>query len=159
MRRGQCVAQPSEVDVPNSGLAIAMGTAMDAVPEAIVLGLSLHAHGPNAALIAAITLGNLPEAMSASAYSGLLAATGFGALLFISAHAHQPEFENRAGYDTGRLLTLVWGHGPQIPNPPFGLRARGWSSTAPRRSGRAAKVTQSGRQSSSRRSACSLAET
>ena len=27
----------------------------------------LHAHGPDAALIAAITLGNLPEAMSASA--------------------------------------------------------------------------------------------
>lgn len=66
-RCGECVAQSSEADVPNSGLAIAMGTAMDAVPEAIVLGLSLHAHGPNAALIAAITLGNLPEAMSASA--------------------------------------------------------------------------------------------
>ena len=49
--------------MPNSGLAIAM----DAVPEALVLGLVLHAHGPDAALIAAITLGNLPEAMSASA--------------------------------------------------------------------------------------------
>jgi len=66
-RCGECVAQPTEAEVPNSGLAIAMGTAMDAVPEAIVLGLTLHAHGPNAALIAAITLGNLPEAMSASA--------------------------------------------------------------------------------------------
>lgn len=53
--------------MPNSGLAIAMGTAMDAVPEALVLGLVLHTHGPDAALIAAITLGNLPEAMSASA--------------------------------------------------------------------------------------------
>jgi hypothetical protein len=30
-----------------------------------VLSLSLHAHGPNAVLIAAITMGNLPEAMSA----------------------------------------------------------------------------------------------
>lgn len=39
-RCGECVAQSSEADVPNSGLAIAMGTAMDAVPEAIVLGLS-----------------------------------------------------------------------------------------------------------------------
>ncbi len=66
-RCGECVAQPSEAEVPSSGLAIAMGTAMDAVPEAIVLGLALHAQGPNAALIAAITLGNLPEAMSASA--------------------------------------------------------------------------------------------
>ena len=61
------MAQPSEAEMPNSGLAIAMGTAMDAVPEALVLGLVLHAHGPDAALIAAITLGNLPEAMSASA--------------------------------------------------------------------------------------------
>ena len=66
-RCGGCVAQPSEAEMPNSGLAIAMGTAMDAVPEALVLGLVLHAHGPDAALIAAITLGNLPEAMSASA--------------------------------------------------------------------------------------------
>lgn len=66
-RCGECVAQPSEAEMPNSGLAIAMGTAMDAVPEALVLGLVLHAHGPDAALIAAITLGNLPEAMSASA--------------------------------------------------------------------------------------------
>ena len=66
-RCGECVAQPTEAEVPSSGLAIAMGTAMDAVPEALVLGISLHAHGPNAALIAAITLGNLPEAMSASA--------------------------------------------------------------------------------------------
>ena len=66
-RCGECVAQPSEAEMPNSGLAIAMGTAMDAVPEALVLGLVLYSHGPEVALIVAITLGNLPEAMSASA--------------------------------------------------------------------------------------------
>jgi len=66
-RCGGCVSQPSEAELPHSGLAIAMGTAMDAVPEALVLGLVLQMHGPDAALIAAITLGNLPEAMSASA--------------------------------------------------------------------------------------------
>lgn len=66
-RCGECVAQPSEAEQPNSGLAIAMGTAMDAIPEALVLGLTLRASGPDATLIAAITLGNLPEAMSASA--------------------------------------------------------------------------------------------
>jgi zinc transporter, ZIP family len=66
-RCGECVAQPSEAEMPNSGLAIALGTAMDAVPEALVLGLVLHSQGPDAALIAAIALGNLPEAMSASA--------------------------------------------------------------------------------------------
>ena len=66
-RCSECVTQPSEAERPDSGLAIAMGTAMDAVPEALVLGLVLQMHGPDAALIAAITLGNLPEAMSASA--------------------------------------------------------------------------------------------
>ena len=65
-RCGECVSQPSEAERPDSGLAIAMGTAMDAVPEALVLGLVLPMNGPDAALIAAITLGNLPEAMSAS---------------------------------------------------------------------------------------------
>jgi ZIP family zinc transporter len=65
-RCGECVTQFSETEMPNSGMAIAMGTAMDAVPEALVLGLVLHAHGPDAALIAAIALGNLPEALSAS---------------------------------------------------------------------------------------------
>ena len=40
---------------------------MDAIPEALVLGLTLKTHRPEAALIAAIALGNLPEAISGSA--------------------------------------------------------------------------------------------
>jgi len=40
---------------------------MDAIPEALVLGVTLSTHGPEAALIAAIALGNLPEAISGSA--------------------------------------------------------------------------------------------
>ena len=40
---------------------------MDAIPEALVLGLTLKTHGLEAALIAAIALGNLPEAISGSA--------------------------------------------------------------------------------------------
>lgn len=66
-RCGECVAQPSEALRPGSGSAIVLGTAMDAIPEALVLGLSLRAQGPEAALIAAIALGNLPEAISGSA--------------------------------------------------------------------------------------------
>jgi len=58
-RCGECVAQPSEDSNPGSGNAIALGTAMDAIPEALVLGLTLKTHGPEAALIAAITLGSL----------------------------------------------------------------------------------------------------
>jgi ZIP family zinc transporter len=66
-RCGECVAQPSESSNPGSGSAIALGTAMDAIPEALVLGLTLKTHGPEAALIAAIALSNLPEAISGSA--------------------------------------------------------------------------------------------
>lgn len=66
-RCGICVSQPSETSNPGSGNAIALGTAMDAIPEALVLGLTLKTHGPEAALIAAIALGNLPEAISGSA--------------------------------------------------------------------------------------------
>lgn len=66
-RCGECVAQPAESASPGSGNAIALGTAMDAIPEALVLGLTLKTHGPEMALIAAITLGNLPEAISGSA--------------------------------------------------------------------------------------------
>lgn len=65
-RCGVCVAQPSEMSNPGSGLAIMIGTAMDAVPEALVLGLSLKTQGIQYALILAIAFGNLPEAISAS---------------------------------------------------------------------------------------------
>jgi ZIP family zinc transporter len=71
-RCGGCVAQPSESSNPGSGNAIVLGTAMDAIPEAVVLGLTLKTQGQKAALIAAIALGNLPEALSGSA--GMLAA-------------------------------------------------------------------------------------
>jgi len=65
-KRCGCVAQPTEENVPGSGLAITLGTAMDAVPEGIVLGLSLFTQGVNLPLILAIALGNLPEAISGS---------------------------------------------------------------------------------------------
>jgi len=63
-RCGACVSQPKEEDIPGSGSAILLGTAMDAVPEAIVLGLALFNQGINLPLILAIALGNFPEAIS-----------------------------------------------------------------------------------------------
>jgi ZIP family zinc transporter len=72
-KRCGCVLQPSENDVPGSGLAITLGTVMDAVPEGIVLGLSLFTQGVNLPLILAIALGNLPEAISGSV--GMLVAS------------------------------------------------------------------------------------
>lgn len=65
-RCGECVAQPTEDQKPGSGLAITLGTGMDAVPESIVLGLTLFTNGVDFPLILAIALGNLPEAISGS---------------------------------------------------------------------------------------------
>jgi ZIP family zinc transporter len=52
-----------------SGAAIALGNAVDAVPEAIVLGIALQDRVVPLALVFAFSLGNLPD-------SGLLAAFG-----------------------------------------------------------------------------------
>lgn len=66
-RCGECMPQPSESGVRGSGLAIAVGTLMDAIPEAIVLGLETTRMAmPGAALIAAFALGNFAEALSSA---------------------------------------------------------------------------------------------
>ncbi|WDT75547.1 MAG: hypothetical protein MPW16_20040 [Candidatus Manganitrophus sp.] len=66
-RCGECKPQPSEAETPGSGTSIALGTALDAVPEALVLGITLRAHGPDLALVMALALSNLPEALSGTA--------------------------------------------------------------------------------------------
>ncbi len=69
-RCGDCVQQPSEADMPGSGLAIAAGTVIDGIPEALVLGLSVAAgHGPGVALVVGFFLGNVPEGLAST--SGL----------------------------------------------------------------------------------------
>lgn len=65
-RCGECVAQPSEEEQPGSGLAITLGTAMDAIPESIVLGITFFTMGIKYPLIIAIALGNFPESLSGS---------------------------------------------------------------------------------------------
>ena len=66
-RCGECKSQPTEADAPGSGASIALGTALDAVPEALVLGVTLRAGGPDLALVAALSLANAPEALSGTA--------------------------------------------------------------------------------------------
>jgi len=66
-RCGDCKPQPSEAESPGSGSSIALGTALDALPEALVLGVTLRASGPDLVLIVALALSNLPEALSATA--------------------------------------------------------------------------------------------
>jgi ZIP family zinc transporter len=66
-RCGECTPQPSEAQQPGSGFAIALGTALDAVPEALVLGLTLRERPFPMELLIAIAVGNLPEALSGAA--------------------------------------------------------------------------------------------
>ena len=63
-RCGECTPQASEAQQPGSGMAIALGTALDAVPEALVLGLALRQPVFPLELVIAFSVGNLPEAVS-----------------------------------------------------------------------------------------------
>jgi ZIP family zinc transporter len=66
-RCGECTPQASESLQPGSGVAIAIGTALDAVPEVLVLGLALQQQALPVELLIAISVGNLPEALSGAA--------------------------------------------------------------------------------------------
>jgi ZIP family zinc transporter len=62
-RCGECKPQLSEAEAPGSGASIALGTALDAVPEALILGVTLRVSGPDVALVvAALALSNVSEA-------------------------------------------------------------------------------------------------
>jgi ZIP family zinc transporter len=66
-RCGDCVPQPSERQRPGSGTAIALGNALDAVPEAMVLGIALQDRVVPLVLVMAVSVSNLPEAWSSAA--------------------------------------------------------------------------------------------
>jgi ZIP family zinc transporter len=66
-RCGDCVQQPAELQQPGSGVAIALGNALDAAPEAIVLGVALRDPVVPVALTIAFSLSNLPVALSSTA--------------------------------------------------------------------------------------------
>lgn len=81
----------------SSGLAIAVGSLMDGIPESAVIGVSLHTGGGvSAATVAAVFLSNVPESLSSSAgmrragrstayvfgvWSGIVLASGVAALI------------------------------------------------------------------------------
>ena len=71
-RCGECVQQPTEAQQPGSGAAIALGNALDTVPEAMVLGLALRDPVVPLALVIAFSVGNVPVALSST--SGMRAA-------------------------------------------------------------------------------------
>jgi ZIP family zinc transporter len=66
-RCGECVQQPVESEQPGSGVAIALGNTLDAVPAAMVLGIALRDRAVPLALVFAFSVGSLPEALSSTA--------------------------------------------------------------------------------------------
>jgi zinc transporter, ZIP family len=66
-RCGDCIQQPTESQKPGSGVAIALGNALDAVPEAMVLGIALRDPAVPLSLVIAVSVGNLPVALSSTA--------------------------------------------------------------------------------------------
>jgi ZIP family zinc transporter len=66
-RCGECVQQPVESEQPGSGVAMAVGNTLDAVPEAMVLGIALRDPVIPLTLVVAFSVSNLPEALSSAA--------------------------------------------------------------------------------------------
>lgn len=66
-RCGDCIQQPAESQKPGSGMAIALGNALDAAPEAMVLGVALRDPVVPIALTIAFSLSNFPVALSSTA--------------------------------------------------------------------------------------------
>jgi ZIP family zinc transporter len=66
-RCGECVRQPTEQQRPGSGLSIALGNALDAAPEVMVLGIALRERPVPLTLVLVFSLSNLPAALSSAA--------------------------------------------------------------------------------------------
>ena len=66
-RCGECVQQPTESQQPGSGVAVALGNALDAAPEAMVLGIALRDPVVPLTLLIAFSVGNFPVALSSTA--------------------------------------------------------------------------------------------
>ncbi len=66
-RCGECVEQKTEKEASGSGVAIAAGTMLDAIPEGLILGIAIAQKGtPGIATILGFLLSNFPESLSAS---------------------------------------------------------------------------------------------
>jgi ZIP family zinc transporter len=93
---------------PGSGVAIALGTALDAVPEAVVLGIALRGPIVPVALVIAFSVGNFPEALSSTA--GMRAAGRSYTYIFLlwSAVAIGAAVSIAAGYVAFGSLSEAW---------------------------------------------------
>jgi zinc transporter, ZIP family len=107
-RCGECTPQPSESQQPGSGVAIALGTALDAVTEGLVLGLALRERAVALELVIAISVGNLPEALSGAAGMRSAGRSYRYILLLWSAIAMGAAVATAAGYAAFGSLGQSW---------------------------------------------------
>jgi ZIP family zinc transporter len=107
-RCGDCVQQPAESQQPGSGAAIALGNALDAVPEGMVLGIALRDPIVPLALVIAFSVGNFPAALSSTV--GMRAAGRSYTYVFLlwSAIAVAGAVATAAGYVGFGSLSEVW---------------------------------------------------
>jgi ZIP family zinc transporter len=107
-RCGECIRQPTESQKPGSGVAIGLGNALDAVPEAMVLGIALRDPVVPIALVVAFSVGNLPVALSSTA--GMRAAGRTYPYIFLlwSAIAIGAAAAIAAGFAGSGSLSQVW---------------------------------------------------
>ena len=107
-RCGDCVPQPSESQRPGSGVAIALGNALDAAPEAMVLGIALRDPVAPLTLVIAFSFGNLPLALSST--TGMRAAGRSYSYIFLlwGAIAIGAAVAIAAGYVGFGSLSQAW---------------------------------------------------
>ena len=66
-RCGECTEQPSERQHQGSGTAIALGSVLDGIPEALVIGMSVAGGGKiSLAVVAGFFLANVPQGLSSA---------------------------------------------------------------------------------------------
>jgi zinc transporter, ZIP family len=107
-RCGHCVQQPAESQQPGSGVAIALGNALDAAPEAMVLGIALGDRIFPLALVIAFSVSNLPEALSSTAGMRVAGRSYTYIFLLWSAIAIGAAVAIAAGYVGFRSLSEAW---------------------------------------------------
>ncbi len=107
-RCGECIQQPTESQQPGSGVAIALGNALDGLPEALVLGIALRDQVVPLALVFAFSAGNLPEALSSASGMRIAGRSYTYILVLWSAIALGAAVAVVAGYVGFGSLSQAW---------------------------------------------------
>ena len=108
-RCGECVQQPAESQQPGSGVAIALGNALDAVPEGMVLGVALRRAPSPSGERWRRRQGMSGFSSLSAAWPSRVEAFGAGALLAMTAETMIPEAVDDSPRFSGLLAALGFG--------------------------------------------------